>query len=358
MSAVRVLFDTQAFRFQRLGGVSRYFAQLIRTLRLFNVSPILRMPFTANEHAASAGLSRLISSDFVRRVANRSLAYSDSIVTRAARFDVLHRTYFGIPQGTRRPSVCTVHDMTPELFPGHFRENPHRHKHEVVWASDLVLCVSESTTRDLLDIYDYPSARVFTTPLGIDLAFFENTPVAPNPFRRPYLLFVGDRGGYKNFERFSVAAAELLSRHRGLSLAVLGGPPLSTGELDPFRKVGVLERVSRASVGDSTLPTVYREAEAFVFPSEYEGFGLPLLEAFACRCPVAASRTSSLGEIGGAAVEYFDPRSIDDMARAMTTILESPTRALQLKQRGLDQVRLYSWERTAAATAAAYRWLL
>ena len=362
LGSIRVLFDTQAFRMQRFGGISRYFVELIRRLPLFNVPPTLPMPLVDNEHAVAAGLSSKIglgalsSHDWLRWLLYRLLAGSDSLVSNLGSYDVLHRTFYSAPKTVPRPSVCTVVDMIPELFPQYFPHgNPHFQKRQVVEASDLVLSISESTSRDIAQVYGYSPERVVTTPLGIDLAAFTDAPRLNHPFRSPYVLFVGNRDGYKNFRRFSVAAAAVLATHPELSLALVGGVSLREDEQEVFSTAGVLDRVKQATVSDATLPTVYREAQLFVFPSEYEGFGLPILESFACNCPLAASRASCFPEVGGDAAEYFDPKSVDDIGHAMERVLGSSTRADELRRLGRERVKSFSWERTAALTAAVYR---
>lgn len=292
----------------------------------------------------------------LRRFSSLALSAHDALRSVTDRYDVFHRTYYAWPYPVRRPSVCTVVDMIPELLPQYFPGvNPHRRKRDVVRASDLVLSISESTTRDLIDVYGCSPAKIVTIPLGVDAAAFAAGPEIAHPFRRPYILFVGTRHRYKNFDRFAQAAAKLLSLHRDLTLAVVGGGPLGEGERAIFSGAGVLDRVVQASIPDTGLATVYRHAEMFVFPSEYEGFGLPILESFACRCPVAASRASSFPEVGGDAVEYFDPTSVDDIAHAMERILTSPTRADELRRLGSERVAAFSWDSTARKTADAYR---
>ena len=362
MGTIKVLFDTQAFRCQRYGGISRYFTELIRRLPLLDVVPILHMPFVDNEHAVSAGLSRrmglgrLSTLPLARRLIYLALAGNDILRSATDDYHILHRTHYARPWPVRRPAVCTVVDMIPEILPHYFPDGtPHWHKREVVASSDLIFSISESTTRDIVQVYGCSAERVVTAPLGIDWATFSQAPRVPHPFKAPYLLFVGDRPRYKNFRRFSAAAAGVLAAHPDLSLALVGGRALGADEREVFSRTKVLHRVVQAKVPDAALPSIYREAEMFVFPSEYEGFGLPILESFACGCPVAASRASCFPEVGGDAIEYFDPKSADDIAQAMERVLGSPSRAAALRQLGSERVKSFSWERTAELTAAGYR---
>ncbi|HEY5283211.1 MAG TPA: hypothetical protein VIM14_10515, partial [Polyangia bacterium] len=169
MGTIRVLFDTQAFRCQRYGGISRYYAELIRRLPFVDVLPMLRMPFVDNEHAAAAGLSsrtglgRLSTLPLAGRLVNLALAGNDLLRSTFADYDILHRTHYATPRTGRHPAVCTVVDMIPELLPHYFPDGtPHWHKREVVEASDLILSISESTTRDIVQVYGCSAERVVT----------------------------------------------------------------------------------------------------------------------------------------------------------------------------------------------------
>lgn len=362
LGSIRVLFDTQAFRHQPYGGISRYYVELIRRIPSLGVEPLLHLPFVDNEHAIAAGLSSrrgrttLSAHPVLRWLYYLALTGNDRLRSAIDQYDIFHRTYYAAPHPVRRPSVCTVVDMIPERLPHYFPEgNPHRRKRDVVAASDMILSISESTTRDLLEFYGCPASRVVTTPLGIDYQAFADAPKVSHPFRPPYILFVGLRHRYKNFRRFGQAAAVVLAAHPELSLALVGGGALLESERQIFSTTGVLDRVIQARVPDAALPSVYREAEMFVFPSEYEGFGLPILESFACGCPVVASRASCFPEVGGAAIEYFDPKSIDEIAQAIERLLISRSHADELRRLGSERVKVYSWQRTAEQTVEAYR---
>ncbi|HLK88470.1 MAG TPA: glycosyltransferase family 1 protein [Polyangia bacterium] len=357
---MKVLFDTYAFRMQRVGGISRYFAELIRRLPSCGIEPQVFMPLVDNEHAASTGIANRHSTSLLarhglgRRLVHSALQRTDALLRAAGQYRVLHQTYYAQPPRTRRRAACTIVDMIPDLFPQHFAGNPHQRKREVAAACDLVFSISECTTRDIVAVYGLDPGKIVTTQLGIDLAEFVSPASATNPFRAPYVLFVGQRGGYKNFQRLAAALVPVLAQWPELSLAVVG-QPLSEEERRTFEASGVLGRVQQASVADLALPRIYGQAELFVFPSEYEGFGIPLLEAFAAGCPVAASRASCFPEVGGEAIEYFDPRSVDDIAHAATRILASRARADALRALGAERVKMFSWTRTAEKTAEAYR---
>jgi glycosyltransferase involved in cell wall biosynthesis len=322
----------------------------------------MHLPWVDNAHAIAANLASqqggraLAAHPILRWLYYVALSGNDLLRSAIEPYDVLHRTYYAAPGPVRRPSVCTVVDMIPEILPHHFPEgNPHRRKRDVAQASDLLLSISESTTRDIMEIYGCPASRVVTTPLGIDCQAFAGGPKVSHPFRAPYILFVGLRHRYKNFRRFALAAAAVLNSHPEVSLALVGGGALLANERDIFLKAGVLDRVTQANVQDAALPSIYREAEVFVFPSEYEGFGLPILESFACACPVAASRASCFPEVGGPAIDYFDPTSTDEIAHAIERVLRSRSHADELRRLGTERVQLYSWQRTAELTAQAYR---
>ena len=360
---MKVLFDTYAFRMQRFGGISRYFAELIRGLPQFGVRPRVFMPLVDNEHAESSQLSISGSTRFlsrhlkIRRAAHAALLRTDALLRVLTRYDILHRTYYTpIRYVSRRPAVCTIVDMIPELFPEHFGGvNPHQEKHRIADASDLIFSISECTSRDIVSVFGIDRARIVTTPLGIDPARFASPLDTTNPFRAPYVLFVGNRIGYKNFRRMATAVAPILAGRPDLSLAIVGGGPLSDGEKGIFEAAGVVKNVHQANVPDSALPKIYREAQVFVFPSEYEGFGLPLLEAFASGCPVVASRASCFPEIGDEAIEYFDPKSTDEISHAIDRVVESSSRADKLRALGAERVKVFPWTRTAERTAEGYR---
>jgi glycosyltransferase involved in cell wall biosynthesis len=362
--AMKVGFDEQVFLAQRRGGISRYVVNLVQSLRAdpsLGVEPALGWRFGPNAHAVEAGLGRTLPvldplCDGRAAAVGRGGYYlANSPARRAVRkADVLHYTYthprFFAPR-FRGLRVCTVYDMIPELFPESFPErDPHVAKRRYVESCDVVVCISESTRRDLVRIYGDPGVPMPVTYLGVEPCF---TPGAPRPAGLPerYLLFVGRRDGYKDFATLAEAFAGLPDD--GTVLVVIGSP-LSDEESARLTALGIAARVRRVAADDSQLPGFYAGALAFVFPSRYEGFGLPTLEAMACATPTVLADSSSHPEVGGDVARYFPQGDPEALGKVLAELLDDATLRGELGRRGVARAAQFSWAATAVSTAAAY----
>jgi glycosyltransferase involved in cell wall biosynthesis len=357
---VRVRFDDQAFTTQRRGGISRYFVELIRA---FSQSPELGVQsqlgwrWTRNAHAQEAGLGSPLrvpggSRGHTLRWANRAFNFLQP------RADITHHTYYRpgyLPRLSTLPIVVTVYDMTPELFPGLFPEgNPHLRKREYVGRATLVLCISESTRRDLLSIYGSVQAPTIVTHLGVSRCF---APGALRPSWCPdrYVLFLGSRGSYKDFRVAVESFAEMAPRQRATTLLAVGGGTFSPDEEALISRWGLRDRVIQRDAADTELPGVFGGASVFVFPSRYEGFGLPTLEAMACGTPTVLADSSSHPEVGGDAALYFPPGDSGGLAAQLSRLLSDDALRRDLCEKGIARAGRFTWQRTAEATADAYR---
>lgn len=356
---VRMAFDDQVFVLQRRGGISRYYTELLRE---FEQDPALGVraaaPFryVVTQHLHDYAPRRFTHPTLPRRLDRAAVLHAMN----TARFarpqlltrQVLHHTYY-LPIGLRTPAtgrVCTVYDMIPEHFPElHPYGNPHRAKDAYVAACDAVLCISQSTKDDVLRHYGSLDKPVVVTPLGVSSRYFDARAATPDV---PYVLFVGQRSGYKNFDVLLRAFADVAGQ---VQLLCVGGPPFSDEETLRIAALGLDGRVSRRPVGDAELPDVYASAVALVFPSRYEGFGLPTVEAFAAGCPVVLAETPCSVEVGGDAARFFAPDAEDELAAILDELVRDAGAREKWREAGRRRARDFSWRRTAELTAGVYR---
>lgn len=341
-------FDDQIFQVQRRGGASRYFARLHEHLRpLPGVEVLPSRLATFNEHAQAAGCA-LVPPPWLDRPGLLSAVNR----VRRPRADIIHHTYYH-PAHLRLPPksdhrVVTLLDMTPELFPELFTHNPHRAKREYVARADLVLAISQSTRVDAEAVLGDLGTLVRVVPLGVDPVFAPSS--EPLPGLPPdYLLYVGNRGGYKDF---SLLVQALAIGRIDLPLVCVGG-----GAFTPTEEELLLKNMAHAiqiDVDDRALASAYSYARAFVFPSRYEGFGLPTLEAMACGCPSILAGSSSHPEVGGDVAFYFEPSSAESLAATLWSVLHDAELAAARSRSGILRAGRYTWERTAELTAEAY----
>nr|WP_262921691.1 glycosyltransferase family 1 protein [Pontibacter ruber] len=169
-----------------------------------------------------------------------------------------------------------------------------------------------------------------------------------------YLLFVGNRALYKNFQSYLRAISSLFRKYNNLHLICAGGGSFNKEELTLIATLRLQNRIRQVAINDEKLSTLYRHATAFVFPSLYEGFGIPVVEAFSCGCPALLSNTSSLPEVGGKAALYFDPTSAEEMIHATEQILENTELRNIYAQKGVARATNFQWQTTAECTGNLY----
>ncbi|MFZ5560839.1 MAG: glycosyltransferase family 4 protein [Pseudomonadota bacterium] len=245
---------------------------------------------------------------------------------RAWRPGVIHETYYSdrssAPKGC--PVVITVHDMIPELFASEFswKDSTSRLKRIAVERAEHIICVSQSTRRDLIELFSVPESKISVVYHGFDRFESGVGEGVSEGLKRPYLLYVGYRNGYKNFLGLLQAVSGSSRLKHDFNIIAFGGGAFTSDENALISRLGFRRgQVRQVSGGDAVLGTLYENARAFVYPSVYEGFGLPPLEAMAHSCPVVSSRTSSMPEVGGEAGIFFDPASSAEMAASIERVV-------------------------------------
>ncbi len=360
---MRVLFDHSVFSLQEHGGISRYFGELVAGLvRAEQVEPRIVAPLHVSRvlrdgalPAAGIYMPRIARTHRLRQLVNNLLS---PLLAGDFAPDIVHHTYYlarmRLPARCRR--VVTVFDMIHERYPGLMapgEEIVARAKRDCVRRADHVICISRQTRNDLVEILGIAPEKISVVYLASSLG---RGPAEPTPLaRRPYLLYVGERRGPKNFDRLLEAYARS-GITPDVRLVCFGGPPFSAAERARMRELGCgPEQVVRLAGDDAELESLYRHALALVYPSLYEGFGLPLLEAMACDCPVLCSGVSSMPEIAGSAAWFFDPTREDDMMQAMEGIVTSTQKREMFIRAGRERVALFSWQRCVRETITVYQ---
>lgn len=367
---MRIAFDYQTFTLQSYGGISRYFTKLTQELLRLEQQVQIFAPLHQNTYLASLPKSvvngrRILH--YPSKTTRLFLEYN-RIISRHQlshwKPDLVHETYYSrwgsAPKGC--PTVVTVYDMIHELYSNYFSkfDGTTKIKKNAVNRADHVICISENTRNDLVRLFNIPAKKISVVLLGFD-QFITEKSLADNLFSapKPYLLYVGARGGYKNFSRFlrAVSASEILMKD--FNVVAFGSSTFSNAELAFIASLGFAEnQVQHVGGDDALLGSYYSAARAFIYPSLYEGFGIPPLEAMAHGCPVISSNASSMPEVIGAACVYFNPIDIGDMRQAIESVVYSDAKVSALKVLGAERLAFFSWSKCARETLDIYRSLI
>lgn len=359
---MQVLYDGHIYLMQAAGGVNRYFANLIGRLPA-DVIPHLTM---CGSRSVNFPMNSRLRVHNYRRFRPASVSYRleklfFDYTSKARHYDLAHPTYYTLLSRSefgkyRCPVVLTVWDMIHELFPAELDPQGRQaeEKRRAVMAAQAVICISENTKNDLLERYPVAPDKVWVTHLASEIdASLANGP-EPVP-TRPYYLYVGLRYRYKNFNGLLAAFARMRSAPPGFALCVVGAP-FTDSEKKLIAELGVGEAIEHyEQVTDAHLAKLYHRSVAFVYPSLYEGFGIPPLEAMSCGTPVVAANRSSIPEVVGDAGLLFDPENTDELTDILTTLAEDSSQRERLIAKGRERAKAFSWDKTVAQTLGIYR---
>jgi glycosyltransferase involved in cell wall biosynthesis len=364
---MQICYDYQVFAAQKYGGISRYFTEIASRIHhppdanVRVIAPLYRNRYLEEKRSLIPVTGTYLSKNFARAtgLCLRVDAVVSKAITASYRPDIVHETYYS-PERTVKSgnkTVVTVYDTTAELFSDDRREYPIiiPARKTVFDRADHLICISNNTRADLIRLYNIDPAKVSVIHLASSIIPSKKPAVeAPEPF----FLFVGGRWGYKNFDGLAKAYRDsgLYKSHK---LVCFAADTFAGHELENLKKLGLpLDRFEIIDGDDDELARYYASAVALVYPSLYEGFGIPLLEAMECGCPVLCGNTSSMPEVAGDAALYFDPSDPSAIGQAMLRIANSLEERQKLVQRGKDRVRQFSWDRCAQETFALYERLL
>jgi glycosyltransferase involved in cell wall biosynthesis len=389
---MKILYDHQMFYRQNYGGVSRYFCELMNQFSLDpDISFILPLRYVQNDNLEqfpnlnqywSKRYNCLYNNHFISSIQkkirfnalNFALNYvinnqgESERLLKEQDFDVFHPTYYEpyfLKYLQKKPYVLTVYDMIHEIFPKYFKANDQTKvwKKQLIEHAGAIIAISENTKQDILKFTDVNPDLVRVIHLGNPFEHFNEPPQVqtsqdPPIFKKPYLLFVGGRPAYKNFNFFIESVAGMLCKNGELHVVCAGSVPFTPQEKKFLKDMNILQKVHHVKINDTILKNLYKNARAFIFPSLYEGFGLPVLEAFSCGCPVILNNSSSLPEIGGDGAIYFNPDNRESIICAVETVLFNEEYREDLIKKGFERLKFFSWEKTAYSTKKVYDNLL
>ncbi len=364
---MNIIYDHQAFSNQIVGGISRYFYELISREDCFEgVKCTLPLLYSRNRYLLASDRQVVLSFPF-RGGPRFGIPLNRFLCERALKnsyYDIFHPTYYNpyfLDKIKEKKLVITIYDMIHEMYPQYMNSNDNTVNHKRILAerADRIHAISENTKKDIVHFLGVDPRKIDVIPLGssldelFDIEFAKHINVSYSD----YVLFVGNRGWYKNFTNFVLAMSEIMQAHPTISIVCAGGGAFSLDETKLLNELKI-SRVCNINPTDAQLAELYRNAKCFVFPSLYEGFGVPLVEAISLGCPVAASRRSSFIEIGSGAVEYFNPENIDSIKRSILALISDDFDRIEFADRCRPVLKKYNWSECARLTLESYKKLL
>lgn len=354
---MKILFDHQIFLTQKYGGISRYFTELAKEFEKINQDYYMSVYFSNNEYITDIKKVRKFNNN---KLFNKVLYQFSSLISKhyisKSNFDIFHPTYYDpyFLESIKTPYVLTIYDFMHEKFQDMFssKDKNIAWKKECAMKADRIIAISENTKQDIIEYYGIAADKIDVVYLSSSLKKIDEELDMQLP--QKYILFVGNRSRYKNFNMFIKAVTPLFNEEDKLNVVCAGGGSFSQDEQMMLEELGIKDKVKYFNIDDKVLAYLYQKAMFFIFPSLYEGFGIPVLEAFNCNCPVVLSNQGSLPEVGGDAVEYFDPYSSESILNAVKKLYFDENRREKLKQLGIIQAKKFSWEKTAKETIAVY----
>ncbi len=374
---MKVYFDGIIYSWQTGGGVVRYCNELLTGLAKYpnmKIDLILQEPFF-NVFPAGESIQTEVLFKYplpywgalrkiVRKINSPINKYFMERRFKNVSEGVFHSTYYTTYNNLKIPQVLTVHDLIQERFENFFNTSADRRfigkKRKCIEKADVIICNSETTKNDLIDWYSVPENKITVIHLGLSEAFLAtptqdkaNICLNKQGLNKPYLLFVGNRGLYKNFS-FLLKTFSKWNQNKEFILAVVGGRPFNLRELEEVEKLAMKDRVKILGfVDEIELNILYRNCVGFVFPSLYEGFGLPIIEALACGARVLAADIPAFKEVGGSLIDYFNPANEQSLLSALDGLVEGKHKSLDNHLRD-TLIHRFDWRQTVAKTHELY----
>ena len=360
---MKILFDYDIFVRQRFGGISRYFYELINglscykqiTVNLFKGINNSGYDFSLIKDQINIIDQKFFGTDKLHFVFNIVNEINFKKYSKNFASDIFHKTYYsnvGLDIASKK--VITIHDMTHELYPQYFAKSDNTSilKKKCIVESDGIVCVSETTKNDLINNFNLNNKIIKVIYHGVTI---ENNNKTRKYIKEPYILYVGQRWGYKNFNMLMAAYSLSEKIKNNFKLVCFGGGGFNYSEKLYIKEHNLTNNVIYLDGDDAVLASLYAFAEIFVYTSLYEGFGFPPLEAMKCGCPVLASAVGSVVEIVNEAAILFDPTDIEELNYKLNMLIDDSELRNEMINRGFERIKRFSWDNSVKEHIAFYK---
>ena len=365
---MKILFDHKIFLLQKYGGISRYISKLNYNLNLKNIDSKIISPISINKYLINTEKNQVVHFHLkkVYRFCNKLFNfYNDQFSNyyiNKFKPNIIHRTYYK-PGYTRYKfkkfiTVITVYDLIHEKFSKMYNlKNENKWKEKYLSQADHIICISRQTQDDLLKFYNINREKTSIVHLGSEFNLEADKHLQFSlKKKQKFLLYVGDRKRYKNFKKFIHAFSLSRELQKNFKIVCCGSVKFTEDEKKYFKKINInLNDINYFEASDNLLAYFYKNATCLVFPSKYEGFGLPAIEAMSYGCPVIASDIKIFREILGENASYFDPDNEYDIKKILEENILSNDKLIQLSKNGFEHSKNYTWQKCADETLKVYK---
>jgi glycosyltransferase involved in cell wall biosynthesis len=355
---MRILYDHQIFSYQKYGGVSKYFYELLTNLPSEDWETTIL--FSNNEYIKNIHKFKpihILSNHWFRgqgRIMNElNKSYSIFRIIRGD-YDVFHQTHYEtycLKALSKKPMVTTFHDMNFATY--NKNEYMVSLQKKSINRANKIIAVSENTRKDLIEMWNINPQKIKLIYHGVDKPI-DDLKIGERIIEYPYILYVGRREGFKNFDRFAKSFSFLKKEYSFIKL-VCTSESFTLNEKNFFKELKILDSIIHIKTTEIEMANLYKYAEVFVYPSIYEGFGMPILEAMSYGCPVAISKASCFPEIAADAGIYFDPMNIDSIYDSVRKIIDNRQLRDEYIKKGNARYKFFTWEKTAREHMELYK---
>lgn len=368
---MKILLDPQIFNNQKYGGISRYYTEIFVALKKDKQIEIeVPLIYTKNIYFTESSLINdkqkrttflldlIVKVGISIRKRTKKINYNKAIKSlKNQEFDLFVPTYYDtyfLDHIGSKPFVLTVYDMIQELFPQNFPDDSKLVKNKLLLMEKAtkIIAVSNNTKKDILKLYPHlQESKIEVIYHGNSIIVNENVEIN---LPSKYILFVGPRFEYKNFKFLVEEITEILRNDPNLYLVCAGGGNFRKEEKEYLNNLKLSQQVIQIDFKEIELGLMYKKAICFVFPSIYEGFGIPVLESMACGCPIILGNHSSFPEVAGDAGVYFDLNSPGNLSKKIDSLIKNDILRNEYSLKGIQQSRKFDWKIAAQECLNVY----